>query len=695
MRQQAQARSLTFPILSLVILAFASAIYAADSTQVVGIDGSQAGKVFEGVGAVSGGGATSVLLKDYVEPQRSQILDILFKPNFAASMQTLYVEVGSDGNSTQGSEPTHMRSRNDENFSRGYEWWLMSEAKKRNPALTLDACAWGCPGWIGEGEFWSQDMADYYVKWIKGLKANYGLDLDAVGCRNERGAVTSWVKTFRHTLDANGLKSVRIHGFDNPGNSVMWDWIPQLKTDKELAASVDVVSNHTLLMGPYSESVRQTIEGLNKPIWNTEEHVYNGEGRFFKDDFACALGAVHFFNDDFIARGATKIINWYLVGSTYGIEPYADQPPALIARSPWSGHYALKPIIWAYAHYGQFVRVGWKYVNSACLDLAAGGTMVTLKNDQGDFSIIAETGDATAPQQLKFWIRPGMSTKPLCVWRTTRDEYFARQADITPGPDGSFTVTFEPNAIYSLSTTTGQQKGSFADVPQEKPFPFPYFENFDHYGDAKTWGYLPHYTADICGVFELADRPDGRGKCLRQVVTRKAQSWAPEWMPYTILGDSQWTDYEVSADIFVDNGGWAGLMGRVSNTGNGWDCDPDGYYARLYSDGGCSLYLASSRYKGSRDKQLAIGDAHRWRFNRWHNLKLRFEKQTITVLVDNVPVITKDNNELDHGMAGLITGGEGNGRDTAMFDNLLINNVNGGAVPPTVFAQDSSPIYGR
>jgi galactosylceramidase len=163
MRQQAQARSLTFPILSLVILAFASAIYAADSTQVVGIDGSQAGKVFEGVGAVSGGGATSVLLKDYVEPQRSQILDILFKPNFAASMQTLYVEVGSDGNSTQGSEPTHMRSRNDENFSRGYEWWLMSEAKKRNPALTLDACAWGCPGWIGEGEFWSQDMADYYV----------------------------------------------------------------------------------------------------------------------------------------------------------------------------------------------------------------------------------------------------------------------------------------------------------------------------------------------------------------------------------------------------------------------------------------------------------------------------------------------------------------------------------------------------
>ncbi len=587
MHHRSQSRPLLSIICVLAILTNAKLIFAADSAQVIGLDGATPGKLFEGVGAVSGGGATSVLLKDYIEPQRTQILDILFKPNFAASMQTLYVEVGSDGNSTQGSEPTHMRSRNDENYSRGYEWWLMSEAKKRNPALTLDACAWGCPGWIGEGDFWSQDMADYYAKWIKGLKTNYGLDLDAIGCRNERGAVTSWVKIFRRTLDADGLNHVRIHAFDNPGNSSMWDWIPQLRTDKELAASVDIIGNHTLLMGPFSESVRQTIEQLGKPIWNTEEHVYNGEGRFFKDDFDCALGAMHFFNDDFIARGATKIINWYLVGSTYGIEPYADQPPALIARSPWSGHYTLKPIIWSYAHYGQFVRVGWRYIRSGCLDLADGGTVVALKSDQGDYSVIAETAKATTPQQVTFRIGPGLSPHSLCVWRTTRDEYFARQPDVTPGPDGSFSVTFEPDAIYSLSTTTGQRKGTFADVPDEKPFPFPYSENFDHYGLAKSWGYLPHYTADICGVFEIADRPDGRGQCLRQVVSRKAQSWAPEWMPYTILGDPEWTDYEVSADILLDFAGWAGVMGRVSNTGNGWDCDPDGYYARLYPDGGC------------------------------------------------------------------------------------------------------------
>ncbi len=689
-----KSSSILGSIVACIILANSNQMLAAPA-QILVLDGATPGKIFEGVGAVSGGGGTSVLLKDYPEPQRGQILDILFKPNFAASVQTLYVEVGGDGNSTQGSEPTHMRSRNDENYSRGYEWWLMTEAKKRNPALTLDGCAWSCPDWVGDGNFWSQDMADYYVKWIKGLKANYGLDLDAIGCRNERGAVTSWVKLFRRTLDANGLNQVRIHAFDNPGNRYMWDWIPALRTDKELASAVNIIGNHTLLLGPWPSSVRETIEQLNKPLWNTEEHIYNGEGRAFKDDFDCALGAAHFFNDNFVSRGATKTVNWYLAGSTYAIEPYADQPPALIARSPWSGNYAIKPIIWSYAHYGQFTRIGWHYIPGGCAALSGGGTVVTLKADNGDYSVIAETAAAKTPQQVTFKISTGLSSHSLCVWRTTRDAQFVRQEDIKPGSDGTFTITFDPEAIYSLSTTDGQQKGAFADIPEAKPFPFPYFENFDHYVEPKQWGYLPHYTADVCGVFEVVDRPRGGGKCLRQVVAHKAQSWAPEWMPYTVIGDPQWTDYEVSADISFDDGGWAGVMGRVNNTGNGWDGNPNGYYARLYSDGGCALYIAGARFKGSRERQLAVGETKAWRRNRPHNLKLRFENQTITVLVDDVAVITAQDKEYERGMAGLVTGGEGDARNTALFSNLLINRVNGGAVPPTVFAQDNSPLYRR
>src|SRR5271154_3808369 len=105
------------------------------NAQTINIDGPVGGKRFDGIGAVSGGGATSVLLKDYPAKQRNQVLDLLFKPKFGASMSALLVEVPGDGNSTQGSEPSHMHTKDDLNFSRGYEWWLMSEAKKRNPGL--------------------------------------------------------------------------------------------------------------------------------------------------------------------------------------------------------------------------------------------------------------------------------------------------------------------------------------------------------------------------------------------------------------------------------------------------------------------------------------------------------------------------------------------------------------------------------
>jgi galactosylceramidase len=688
--------------ITLAILVGASRVLAQDSNQTFVLDGTTPGKLFEGVGAVSGGGATSVLLKDYPEPQRSQILDILFKPNFAASMQTLYIEVGSDGNATQGTEPTHMRTRDDENYSRGYEWWLMVEAKKRNPVLTLDACAWGCPGWIGSsdrnpnGNFWSQDMCDYYVKWIKALKNNYGLDLDAIGCRNERGSVTSWVPLFRKTLNDAGLSKVRIHAFDNPGNRQMWSWISQLATNTALQAAVDIVGNHCLTGVPQPEFVRETVEKLGKPIWNTEEHVYNEGRKHYNDDFAAALGCAHLFNVNFIEQGATKIVNWYLCGSTYPIEPYYQQPPAMWASSPWSGNYIVKPIIWSYAHYGQFTKIGWHYVSGGCAALSGGGSAVTLKSDKGDFSVIVETASATNSQSVTFKVGNGLSSHALCVWKTTREAQFVKQAGITPAKDGTFTCTFEPSAMYSLSTTTGQQKGTFADVPAEKPFPFPYLENFDHYTNPKQFGYLPHYTADICGVFEIADRPDKTGKCLRQVVDRKVQSWAPEWKPYTIMGDQQWTNYEVSADIFFDNGGWAGVMGRVNATGNGWDGNPNGYFARLNTNGTCAIYIANQKLpsRGTRDQQLATNSVAGWKADGWHNVKLRFEGSKITMLVDGAEVVSAEDATFGRGLAGLITGGDGNARNSALFDNLTINRVNGGKVEPTVFAQDRRPIYG-
>lgn len=76
------------------------------------VDGSEAHLSYDGHGALSAG-ASSRLLIDYPEPQRGQVLDLLFKPNYGASMDMIKVEIGGDGQSTDGTEASHMHSRDD------------------------------------------------------------------------------------------------------------------------------------------------------------------------------------------------------------------------------------------------------------------------------------------------------------------------------------------------------------------------------------------------------------------------------------------------------------------------------------------------------------------------------------------------------------------------------------------------------
>ena len=57
------------------------------------LDPSTSHHTFEGIGGLSAG-ASSRLLFDYPEPQRSDILDLLFKPFEGASLDILKVEIG-------------------------------------------------------------------------------------------------------------------------------------------------------------------------------------------------------------------------------------------------------------------------------------------------------------------------------------------------------------------------------------------------------------------------------------------------------------------------------------------------------------------------------------------------------------------------------------------------------------------------
>lgn len=141
------------------------------SVTTIPLNFSVSGASFDGIGALSGGGGVTRLLIDYPPEIQQDIYDILFKPNAGAALQIIKVEIGGDTQSTEGTELSHQHVRGDLNCSRGYEWTVLTEAKKRNPAIKTYSLAWGVPGWIGDGEdpsgsFYSQDNIDYHLSYL-------------------------------------------------------------------------------------------------------------------------------------------------------------------------------------------------------------------------------------------------------------------------------------------------------------------------------------------------------------------------------------------------------------------------------------------------------------------------------------------------------------------------------------------------
>ncbi len=170
---------------------FAAAASTAHATALpstaITVDGSRSGPVFDGVGAISGGGGNSRYLIDYPAAQRDAILDYLFKPNYGAALQVLKLEIGGDANSTDGAEQSAEHSHGQINCGTGYEWWMAEQAVARNPAIKLAGLQWAAPGWVADsyGGIWSSADRGYLIDWL-GCAKQHGLAISYIGGWNER-----------------------------------------------------------------------------------------------------------------------------------------------------------------------------------------------------------------------------------------------------------------------------------------------------------------------------------------------------------------------------------------------------------------------------------------------------------------------------------------------------------------------------
>jgi hypothetical protein len=231
---------------------------------------------------------------------------------------------------------------------------------------------------------------------------------------------------------------------------------------------------------------------------------------------------------------------------------------------------------------------------------------------------------------------------------------------VTPR-DGSFSIALDPGSIYTLSTTTGQAKGA-ATPPPDKPFPMPYAENFDKVPE----GGIPKYLAEQDGAFEVTACMERKGHCLRQVVNHRPISWGIDPDPFTYLGSAEWADYEVGADVLLEEDGQAMVLGRIDSADffkDGKARWPSGYVLVVRHNG--EWELNSAKYKTPIAK-LASGKVT-FGLRTWHRLALRFQGAEIEALVDGKSVAKVRDTMHPRGMAGF-----GTGWNIAQFDNFAV-----------------------
>ena len=282
----------------------------------------------------------------------------------------------------------------------------------------------------------------------------------------------------------------------------------------------------------------------------------------------------------------------------------------MMARTPWSASFTVRPPIWAIAHTTQFVTRGAKLLpppiaggcaadnqTSGSGYLPLGGSYVSYwqakaahdghdgSHDLGhghnlgathDMTIVIEkispktsgcgfssvpsytVGHEVATFHLDAPTLAALGGSPLVlsVWRSNfssvddNDSYFMRQPDLTVAADGLVSVGVPVDSVITLSTRRGQRKGTAIvspPPPSNARFPLMFKEDFD----ALPLHHEAPYFAQMSGAFEVVESEDPqRGRVLMQTGVGYPVIWLrDDVLPYSQVGDAQWTATNTSVDI--------------------------------------------------------------------------------------------------------------------------------------------------
>eukprot|EP00039_Didymoeca_costata_P033394 m.42146 g.42146 ORF g.42146 m.42146 type:complete len:1030 (+) comp9849_c0_seq2:322-3411(+) len=663
------------------------------------IDSSAAGLSFGGIWAMSANGAARQLF-EYPEPTRSEILDLMFLPATGTRWQALKVEIGGDVESSYGSMSSfkHVPDSSKASFKRGVQWWLMQEAKKRNPNLPLYCLSWGMPYWVGNGTFLSPGGVQYHIDYLQGAKTNYNLTFDLIGIWNEAPWSKGYILELRQALDTNGFQDT---GIIAPDGST--DFIDAAAKDTTLADAVAAFGIHAHVL-PAVEATST----LGKPYYNSENDLVDGAMPQWGGSNTPGLSWPKAFMQNYIeANGTATMLCPAIHGWNQNLGRH-NHGPAFF-NDPWSGFYQLGAPFFTQAHWTQFTEIGWKFIDSACAE--HGNTVyAALMNPNGtDFSfIVVNQQDNNASINLS--LGGTLSTRcgsTLQRRQSTEFDYFVDMNPVTiPCNHGHLALQLPPQSITSISSISSAYVGWAKNyhIPARERFPLPYTD---------TWGNQTkdepcHMLSPIYGAFEIADG-DGANMVCRQAVPQNPgpNAWTHRqngWPIALFPSGTNYASYVVSvrgqfesAPSVKDEPAAISLCGRVPIFAPA-KCQPKDYSlgvcltlmmksttaitwrvteAQNQYHGGCSgFHLLGNGTLNSQGTYDAMD---------WYNMTLDFSEGTVRAIVNGI-VLGSFTTSLTSGVAAI-----GTAWNTAIFDSMELKPHTQHPPTPNSFLFDVLP----
>ena len=232
-----------------------------------------------------------------------------------------------------------MHSRDDLSCDRGYEFWLLEEARKRNPEIKTYALSWASPYWVGnQTSYYSQDEIDYHMSWLNCTK-DYAIgSIDYIGSFRSEGlrilpdseltfslfclwlflcflhfvlgnwnerpwGPPEWTVSYKAAMEKIGFGNTKIIIPDG-GDSKGVEQAMAASTDFE--AAVDGIGVHY----PCNRPVPSIEATYGKKYWSSEDYSTVG-------DWAGAACWGRLLNQNYVRMNQTSTISWSLIWSVY------------------------------------------------------------------------------------------------------------------------------------------------------------------------------------------------------------------------------------------------------------------------------------------------------------------------------------------------------------------------------------------